>query len=143
MKSVIFAAVLSLFAMNVFATTIPATKEEQPNTWSMVDAVKPVLGKTNYTKIFSVSGGDCAMNGSHVYLAVYASPQDGFKVFEIANVRNWTLNTNKKLNNANTVEINLTFDTMDADGNVKALKKSVVINMKQALTADTIEISGL
>lgn len=134
----IFALIALTLSLNSFAGQVPATSDEQVQNWSMVDTVVQLRTKASGAKLFSVSGGDAAMNGSRLFIAVYASPQDGYKVFEIANVRDWKHSTPDRIKSH--VMVELAIDTMDDKGAIKVVRKIMTIDLKNAITNNTVEV---
>jgi hypothetical protein len=66
-------------------TLRPDTESGEPLEYAAsVDQVNAVPNQPgNSVKMFSLSGGDPAMNGAQTYLAFYADPDEGWVIFRI------------------------------------------------------------
>jgi hypothetical protein len=94
-----------------------------------VDVVENIKNVDGFIKIYSMSGGDPAMNGSYVNLAVYLSAQDGYAVYELGNVYNWKLLKSAKHGYA---KVALVKDVMDDNGNIVKQNSTLFLNLTKA-----------
>lgn len=74
-------------AATLTAATITPTDLEQP-----AAAVNKVVAlERGDAKLFSTVGGDPAINGEYVFLALIGDPHEGWKIFQIGDFNSWEL----------------------------------------------------
>lgn len=122
---------IALFSISTAAlsssVTVQKTDDDFLKNSAHVDYVEYIKGQAKDVKIFSVSGGDPAMNGAHLNLAVFEDMEIGWNVFELGNVRQFKLlPSNKK----GFLKIKLTKDIMDNNGNIIQEKSTLFLNIQ-------------
>jgi hypothetical protein len=111
--------------------TIPATTEEFLIAGASVDYIANIDHQNTGVKVFSISGGDPAMNGAHLNVAIFADVDAGWKVYELADVRDFKVLQSAR---AGFLKISLTRDTMDGDGEIKSAKSMLFLNIENGET---------
>ena len=130
------ALLLSASVTSVAGSVIVNQSEsERVQRYADVDEVQYITGQDESLKIFSVSGGDPAMNGAYLKLAVFRSPADGWDVFELANVRSYKLLQSSK---KGFLKISLATDTFDSNGEIIQKKSILYLNITK-INSGTIE----
>ncbi|MFZ3229357.1 MAG: hypothetical protein WA160_04065 [Pseudobdellovibrio sp.] len=131
MKKIILTLAVSILSSSAFAgsTTLKASTEERLQNSADVDYVEFVKDQDIDAKIFSVSGGDPAMNGAYLNLAVFAGVETGWTVYELANVRNYKLLKSTK---KGYLKISLSRDTFDLNDNIIQKASTLYINITNA-----------
>lgn len=145
MKRLIICTVLALAACS---PEKPATKDAAPPAAAVVAAqpagpavvVKPrneeadhhrdtnvarVLGlKTGDAKFFSVVGGDPAINGEYLYLAIAPdTPMDDFKVYMIGDFNSWELESESE----GSAVVKVSRSTIDDKGEIKTAEERYIV----------------
>ena len=138
MKKLLIAIIFLTLSTTALAAsvTVPTSKNEVLSNAALVDYVEYIRGQDKDVKIFSISGGDPAMNGAHLNLAVFVDMETGWNVFELANVKNFTLLPSTK---KDFLKIKLVKDTVDADGNIIQENSILFLNIKKS-EAGSIEV---
>lgn len=87
--------------------------------------VARVLGlKTGDSKLFTVVGGDPAINGEYVYLAIAPeTPMDDFKVYLIGDFNSWDLESESE----GRAVIKASRSTIDAEGEIKTAEERLIV----------------
>lgn len=57
--------------------------------WAAASVSKVALLERGDAKLYSTVGGDPAINGEYVFLAVIGEPQEGWKVFKVGDFNSW------------------------------------------------------
>jgi len=109
------------------AGTLNASNEKDLHTAANVDSV--VIIENEQAKLFSISGGDPAMNGTFLNLAIQEFSGSSWIVYELANVRDFKLLGSVK---KGFLKVQLVRDTMDSDGNISLAKSILFINLTGA-----------
>lgn len=107
---------VSTFALAAEETIPKVDNDEIANSAAYVDYVEHIKGQSQDVKIFSMSGGDPAINGAHVYVAVFKDLSEGYNVYEIANVRDFKVLPSKK---DGFLKLSLEKDTFEGDDLVR------------------------
>jgi hypothetical protein len=126
-----FLVSILLLASTVFfaqSKVLKASKDEFRITAAYVDYVEHIKDQNLDAKIFSVSGGDPVMNGALLNLAVFINLEEGWNVYELANVRDYKLLKSAK---KGYIKIKLVRDTFDSDENIIQVKSIMYINLSQ------------
>ncbi len=120
---------------------VTASANESMQRQANVDYVQFLTAQDDGLKIFSTSGGDPAMNGSYLKLAVFKSPAEGWGVFELANVKNYILMQSAK---KGFLKFKLTRDTLDANGEITQKESTLYLNITNIRSGSILveEISG-
>lgn len=118
-----------LFSTNfVFAGTqsVKASTEKRIMQYADVDHVEYIKGQDVDVKVFSYSGGDPAMNGAYLNLAIFTDISTGWNVFELANVRNFQVLPSAK---KGYLKLSLSRDTMNDNGDIVQESSILYINI--------------
>ena len=131
MKKILFTALLLTLSFSSFAKSekIEASNSDALQTAASVDFVQMINDSTVSAKIFSLSGGDPAINGANLSLAVYSDPSTGWNVYPLANVRDFKLLKSAK---KGFVKISLVRESINEEGGVSTAKSTLFINLKNA-----------
>jgi hypothetical protein len=135
MKKLIITALFLTLSATAFATSakvVTATKEEWLKNAANVDYVQYIKGQDKSVKLFSVSGGDPAMNGTFLNLAVFSDIDMDWNVFELANVRQFQLLPSTK---KGFLKIKLVRDSFDSEGNNIQEKSVLFLNIEKSENA--------
>ncbi len=73
------------------AETLGAMPVEDDSTQSAASVVRVDWVAEDSAKMFGTAGGDPAMNGLYTHIAFYGSPGDGWTVFRLADVLDYTV----------------------------------------------------
>lgn len=113
---------------------IKSTTEKALISASQVDYVKFIKGEN--IKVFSISGGDPAMNGAYLNLAIFSEKKMDWNVFKLANVRSFkVLESLKK----GFLKIKIVRDSYDKEGRSIKLKSILFLNVLKGASG-SIEI---
>lgn len=112
---------------------LKASDSEFIKSLAHVNSVQVVNDSQKWVKIISYSGGDPAMNGAYVTLAVYSDDLRDFNTFELANVADFKVLPSKK---TGYLKIALVTDVIDSEGVIKRVKSTLFINL---LNSDKID----
>jgi hypothetical protein len=108
---------------------IAATTDEQIINGAFVDSIAEIKSSSQTSKIFTVSGGDPAMNGAYVNFAVFVDPSEGWKVFELANVRNFQVLDSAR---EGYLKLSIVRDSIDNEGRQISKKSVLFVNATNA-----------
>lgn len=111
----------------VTLTAEAASQGEDGLQWAAsVVRVDPVPGES--AKLFGTAGGDPAMNGLYTYIAFYPSPAEGWVVYKIGDVLDYTV-----LSHANgRVDLDVHESTMDdATGEIGSRHRKIIVQWTQ------------
>jgi len=131
--------------INVSAASseIKAATDERLINYADVDEVHYVPSKITKldtdVKYFSFSGGDPALNGSYLNIAIFADLELGWKVYSLANVSNYKLLPSQK---PGVLRFKITRDYLDKDGNVAQQVSTLLVHLKNGKngTIETQEV---
>ena len=120
---------------------VTASATESMQRQADVDYVQFITKQGGGLKIFSTSGGDPAMNGSYLKLAVFKSPAEGWDVFELANVKSYILTQSAK---KGFLKFSLATETLDANGEIIQKESTLYLNITNIRSGSILveEISG-
>jgi len=76
-------------------------------------------------RLYSVAGGDPAINGLSTYLAVLESPADGMRVFMIGNFNDWQVLYERP----GQVALQVSRSFIDADGGVETVEERMLLEV--------------
>ena len=107
-------------------TIVLASTDEMLLAAASVDTVIQIESSNLSAKIFSVSGGDPAMNGAYLNVAVYVDVSTGWNVYELADVRDFEMMKSARDGYA---KIKLTRDSIDRNGDIQSSKSMLFLNL--------------
>lgn len=81
-------------------------------------------------KLFSVLGGDPAMNGTLLNVAVYVDAEQGYKVFELANVYDYKIT--KQYTDSAYVHLTLEREFTTPKGKIYQVKSLLIVDLTNA-----------
>lgn len=101
----------------------PANQGEDGLQWAAsVVELDPIPDQD--AKLFGTAGGDPAMNGLYTYIAFYPSPAEGWVIYKIGDVLDYTILSSS----AGRVDLDLHESTMDeATGNIGSRHRKVIV----------------
>ena len=123
-----------LLALSTYAWAAPRLISAEPNAehYSGADVDQTIVLKNQdmNVKVFSYSGGDPAINGAYLNLAVYDEENRGWNVFALKDVLDY-----KVLPSAQKGYAKIALVTQDIDqrsGNIRSYKSTLFINLRNA-----------
>jgi hypothetical protein len=131
MKTIFMTALFMILSASAFAgsVTVKATDSDMLKSAANVDYVQYLKGQDTDVKIFSVSGGDPAMNGAYLNVAVFVDVETGWNVFQLANVRNYKLLPSAK---KGYLKIKLVRDNFNRNGDIVQENVMLFVNLTKA-----------
>ena len=81
-------------------------------------------------KLFSVLGGDPAMNGTQVSVAVYVDADQGYNVYELANVYDYKIA--KQYSNSAYLHLTLVRDYLTPKGKIYQVESLLIVDLTRA-----------
>ena len=131
MKTILMTALFMILSASAFAgsVTVKATDSDMLKSAANVDYVQYLKGQDTDVKIFSVSGGDPAMNGAYLNVAVFVDVETGWNVFQLANVRNYKLLPSAK---KGYLKIKLVRDNFNRNGDIVQENVMLFVNLTKA-----------
>lgn len=107
-----------------------AQQDSAPTAAENVNAVQRLQNQTMEVKVYDHGGGDPAMNGAYLTLAVYSTDTMAWNVFPLKNVSDYRILPSAK---TGYVKIALrTDDTNAQTGNIFQYKSTLFINLRNA-----------
>lgn len=103
-------------------TVSPDASDASVQAAANVVRIDPVSG--DQAKLFGIGGGDPAMNGLQTYIAFFASPAEGWTVFRIGDVLDYSVLSSSP----GRVDLDLTESTYDqASGQIGSAHRRVIV----------------
>ncbi len=133
MKFLVSLILAGLFQSMAFAADIGNTVKAEENVGlnyaAHVEQVVWVEGQSQTVKLFTVVGGDSAINPINLYVAVFAGVADGYKVYSLGMMENFELVQNTK---DGYLKIKVLRTTLDEEGEEINQKSVLFVNITDA-----------
>lgn len=126
-KIILFSSLLFV-TTSTFASVKIISVQDLKNAYRAADVYKVEHVKSQATdvKLFIATGGDPAMNGSHLCLAIFNQELSDWQVFELADILDYKLLPSAK---KGFLKIKLTKDVMDNEANITQKESTMFINL--------------
>lgn len=110
-------------------TVVTAETTEGLNTATYVEQVVWAVGQSQEVKLFSLVGGDPAINPVQLYVAVFVDVEQGYKVYSLGMMESFELVQNTK---DGYLKINVKRTTMDSEGEELQENAVLFVNITEA-----------